>query len=61
MVLKRVHYSFLRMCLGPMIGGALVYKVGFPSMAAVRLSVVSCYARHCLHVAYGHTGCAYCH
>ena len=30
-------FLFLRECLGPIIGGALVYRMGFPSMAAVRL------------------------
>lgn len=28
--------SFCRECLGPIVGGALAYKVGFRSMAAVR-------------------------
>jgi len=30
------HYLFYRMFLGPFVGGVLVYKVGFQSMAAVR-------------------------
>jgi len=41
------HSPFFRECLGPIVGGALVYKVGFQSMAAVSHSVVSCYVRSC--------------
>ena len=43
------HSQSFRECLGPIIGGALVYKVGFQSMAAVSYSVVSCYVRNCLY------------
>lgn len=32
-----VYCLFFRQFLGPVIGGALVYKVGFRSMPAVRL------------------------
>ena len=32
-----LHYLCFRTCLGPIIGGALVYKVGFQYMAAVSL------------------------
>ena len=32
-----IHYIWFRTCLGPIIGGGLVYKVGFQYMAAVRV------------------------
>ena len=32
-----VHCLCFRECLGPIVGGALVYRVGFQSMTAVRL------------------------
>ena len=35
-------FLFFRECLGPIIGGTLVYRVGFPSMAAIRLRITSC-------------------
>ena len=31
-----IHYLVCRECLGPIIGGALVYRVGFRTMTAVR-------------------------
>ena len=34
-----VYYLFCRECLGPIIGGALVFKVGFQNMVAVRTVV----------------------
>ena len=36
-IYKHVYCLVFRECLGPIIGGALVYKVGFQTMAAVRL------------------------
>lgn len=33
-----IYFLFFRQFLGPVIGGALVHKVGFRSMPAVRLS-----------------------
>ena len=32
-----VHCLCFRECLGPIVGGALLYRVGFQSMTAVRL------------------------
>ena len=33
-----VYYLFFRQFLGPVVGGALVHRIGFRSMPAVRLS-----------------------
>ena len=38
-----IHYLVCRECLGPIIGGALVYRVGFRTMTAVRfIGIVVC-------------------
>ena len=35
-IYKHAYYLICRECLGPIIGGALVYRVGFRTMTAVR-------------------------